>query len=448
MRITVFIACILAFFATVFFAGCNQAADTIIVHPKEINDFLLNPGRGFTSTGSRFNSSIDSQQHPLTGVYQQRYYWDVLEPEEGKVNFELLDRDLQKAVANGQLFNPRVMCQNEDMVLPAWVIKAGVKSPYYDHPVFVEKQINLVKKIAQRYDGNPGICFVDIGSIGQWGEWHIDPLAKDPGKILFPTQANAQKIIDAYVDNFKKTPLVALMSFEQPFGTGYAVAKGAGWRADCWGDMDSLGWNHMKGVYPQAIAASHADSAWKKAPVALETCWTMEEWFKRGWDLDYILTRALDWHVSSVNNGTEAIPVEWRQKVNEFEKKLGYRFAIKEISYPAEWQQGRPFAINMQWENKGVAPVYLPYEVAFRLVSVSDTVQKNIIRSGIDARKWQPGSSAVNFTDTLGGNNFKGTCKLQIGLLQPGNHQPAIQLAIEGRTSDGWYDVGKINIVN
>ncbi len=439
----------LAFFITgALFSSCNSAGKNVVVKPVEIDSTLINPGRGFTSTGNTFNEDIKNRLHPLCGVNQQRYYWDQLEPEEGKINFGLIDSAIARSVRNGQQLNFRVMCQNVEMTVPKWALDAGVKSPFYDNPVFLEKQINLIKALGARYDGHPGVCFVDIGTVGQWGEWHVSSSEIDPKKIVYPTDESVKKIIDAYFSSFRKTPLVALISLKKKYGFQYATSNGAGWRADCWGDMDSLGWNHMKGVYPQAIDSAHAHDSWKNGPIAFETCWTMSEWYKRGWDLDYILNKALEWHATEVNNGSEAVPDEWYPKVKEFEKKLGYRLVLNELTYPEEVKKGESINCAMKWQNKGVAPVYNQYQLALQLVSKKDPTKRFAVATDADLRKILPGNMDVASTVAIPAQAEAGEYDLELGVVTPGTNKPAIQLAIANKTAEGWYKMGAIKITD
>jgi uncharacterized protein DUF4832 len=438
---------LLMFGAASLLTSCEPAAKDIVIKPVEIDSTLLNPGRGFTSTGRTFNDNLGNRLHPACGISQQRFYWEQLEPEEGKLNYALIDSVIQRCVSNGQQLNFRVMCQDVDMHLPKWALDAGVKSPFYDNPVFLEKQENLIKALAARYDGHPAVCFVDIGTVGQWGEWHVDPDAKDPNKIRFPNDTSVQRIVNAYLASFTKTPLVALISLEkQRNGFKYATGKGTGWRADCWGDMDSLGWNHMKGVYPQAIANAGATDAWKNGPVAFETCWTMNEWYKRGWDLDYILNKALEWHATGVNNGSESIPEAWYPKVKEFEKKLGYRFVLNQLTYSSEVKKGEDVKWTTRWNNKGVAPVYNSYRVAFRFVSKTNPEHQAVVATNSDMKKLLPGASDLQSTVSIPAGLQPGEYDLQLGIVPPGLEKPAIQLAIAGKTTDGWYQMGKIKV--
>jgi hypothetical protein len=39
-----------------------------------------------------------------------------------------------------------------------------------------------------------------------------------------------------------------------------------------------------------------------------------------------------------------------------------------------------------------------------------------------------------------------GDYDLQIGLIDPLDHKPVINLAIEGKDKDGWYTLGKVKV--
>jgi len=50
----------------------------------------------------------------------------------------------------------------------------------------------------------------------------------------------------------------------------YAAERGAGWRADCLGDMGGFSktWCHMCDAYPKLIPEAGVGDLWKTAPVA------------------------------------------------------------------------------------------------------------------------------------------------------------------------------------
>ncbi|MEA1996282.1 MAG: DUF4832 domain-containing protein, partial [Gemmatimonadota bacterium] len=340
----------------------------------------------------------------------------------------------------------RVMCQNGTMKLPQWLIVAGAKGgptsdgsswqPDYNNAVFLEKHEQLIKALAERYDGHPYVDHVDIGSVGRWGEWHTSEM---------PTLVNRQKIVDLYLDNFKKTPLIMLIGGDESLA--YAIKNGAGWRADCWGDMGgfSANWNHMDDSYQQSLDAAEANDAWKTGPVIFETCWTMKYWYERRWDIDHILSEALRWHVTGCNNSSEDIPEEWWDKVVEFEKKMGYRFVLKRLEHPSGVKAGDSLALHMVWENKGVAPIYLQHPLAIEFRPVQGDSSR-VAETGVDITRWLPGEQDVEATVAVPEDLPPGDYELGIAMLDPHSLEPAIKFAIQGVSSDGWYRLSRVNI--
>lgn len=433
LKISLFVTILIAF------ESCAPKQETIVVNPVETDITLLNPGRGFTTTGGRMNESIGERLHPMSGVHQMRWNWDFIEPEEGEINFSLIDSLLEQSAKNEEQLNFRIMCQDVEMKIPEWAIKAGIKGPdYYNDPVFLEKQGNLIKALGKRYDGHPNLVFMDIGTVGQWGEWH----SEEKPEIKMPSMENAKKIVDMYLNSFKKTPLVMLIN---GVSLEYAIENGAGWRADCWGDYGDE-WKHMEVRYPTIFKKTkNSMEAWKNGPIALETCWTIDYWFDQGWDIDKTLAKSLEWHTTSVNNGTYTIPEKWWDKIVEFEKKLGYRFALNQLTYPSSIKAGKELLFTMEWENKGVAPIYRAYPLAFKLVS-RNTNESWLIITNEDISKWMPGVSILDASIILSESMESGEYELQIGIIEEQTEQPVIKLAIEGINAEGWYPMGNLNI--
>lgn len=431
------------------FASCTSG-NYFVVEPARIEDTLLNPGRGFATTHI-FNNSLGDRLHPRCTVAQFRWYWSELEPEEGNINFKMIDSLLAVARENGQKINFRVMCQNGRQGVPQWVRDAGARGasyandpnnwqPFYDDPVFLEKHSRFIAALAERYDGHPDVDCVDIGTVGRWGEWHTGGTGME-----MPDDSTRKRLVDIYLDNFRRTPLIMLIG--GGFGLKYALEHGAGWRADCLGDMGGFNdnWNHMENMYPQALAESGAGEVWKRAPVVFETCWTMQYWYDKGWDLDHILSSALDWHVSILNNGTESIPEAWWPQVREFEKRMGYRFRLVRLKHPATARAGGAMLYEMEWENEGVAPCYLNHPLTFQLRN-TETEATWEVRTGLNITAWLPGLSPVQSSLILPEDIPDGEYELGVAMLDPYSGKPGIRFANEGLDEDGWYRFSLIRI--
>lgn len=434
--------------AILFLAGC-AGVKMITVRPKESNETLINPGRGFASS-FRFNDEMQGVLHPHCTVAQFSFYWDELEPVDGEINFGFLDSLLSRARINGQKLNFRVMCQNGRVGVPQWLRDEGLKGhpypdgsgwqPEYDDPLFLEKHSRLIRSLAERYDGHPDIDCIDIASLGRWGEWHT----WETGDTM-PSKVLQQKITDLYLESFRTTPLVMQIGGGEMLAR--AVKGGAGWRADCFGDMgeDSAQWSHMRSFYQQALDAADASLAWKNGPVVFESCWTMQHWYDKGWDIDYILSEALRWHGSVWSNKSEAIPEQWWPKIVEFEKKMGYRFTVRQFVYPSRSGPGDDFTCRLEIENTGVAPCYHNFPPTLKLES-SKNGYAVCLRSETDIKSWMPGLSEVEIRLAIPGNILNGSYVLSLALLDTLTGNPAIHLANEGIDDHGWLNLGQIEI--
>jgi len=438
--------------------GCSRP-ETVVMEPRETDQVLVNPGMGFTTFYS-FNGDSINAGCPQCSIAYFRWYWDDLEPEDGEIDFAMIDSLIAVAGERGQKIAFRVMCQNghetadkrenDYTEVPGWLRRLGVKGflypdgrhwqPDYDDPVFLERHLRLIRALGSRYDGRPEVDHVDIGSVGHWGEWHstVGPL---------PTVEHMKLIVDTYLESFRHTPLV--MNID---GTGvleYAVANGTGWRADCLGDMRATSpgrnWDHMSVAYPNSIRDYNLGDAWKRAPVVFETCWNMLHWEEEGWDVDWIFDKALQWHISVLNNKSFPVPENWRPKVDQLQKRMGYRFVLARLSHPDRASAGLSLRLDLDWINRGVAPCYRKYVLAIGLQK-EPAGEMRILETDLDVTRWLPGVHKLWPEVTLPADLPPGKYGLLLALLDPQNRTPAVRLAIEGRRDDGWYAVSRIRI--
>jgi hypothetical protein len=137
------------------------------------------------------------------------------------------------------------------------------------------------------------------------------------------------------------------------------------------------------------------------------------------------------------------VPDEWWPAVNRWLNRMGYRFVLRKLTYPSAVKPGGSLAFTSWWENKGVAPCYRPFRLAFRLAARQGN---RILLTGADLPSWLPGDNLYDHTVEIPADTPPGSYDLQIGILDPRFDEPAIQLAIEDRRADGWYDLGKITV--
>lgn len=454
-------------------ASCLAAEiDTVIVRPTESKEVLVNPGIGFTTfqrfngdslnKGTRwtegfpieyqpFQGNLTVPGQPMTSVAYFRVYWRFLEPEKGKYRWDLIDNALRTAHDRGQTLMLRVAPYGTDKKtdVPDWYrSEAGDETGKLplskwltdpEHPRYLKYFGTFLRKFGERYDANPGVELVDISIVGSWGE--------SAGTELLRTETR-DALLACYFETFRRTPLVMQMEDHDAYAKQFAVGP----RFDCLGDMgngfgpnwgDFPGWSHMLDYYPRTLVQSGMQDKWQKAPVSLEACGVMLTWKNNSFNLDYILDQALKWHISTFNNKSSAVPPEWRPKVDEWLKKVGYRFVLRSFSYPKVVSPGGKLGFLSWWENKGVAPIYRRFPLALRLTGSGAT---QVFRTAADIREWLPGDVVYEDGVFLPFDLKPGEYDLALAILDPQTGQPKVKLAIEGRAPDGWYPMGKLQV--
>ncbi len=460
-------ACKLSLVLLSIWTCVSPAQETVVVRPREIDDVLTNPGIGFMTfqrfNGDRLNQgqrwtegypidyqafdrSLTNVGYPDTSLAYFRVYWKFIEPVQGRYRWDLLDKALETAGVRRQTLLLRIAPYGTgpDNDVPDWyreMVGAEANLPEAkwrtdpEDPRYVQHFGGMIRALGARYDGHPLLESVDLSIVGAWGE--------GAGSDRL-TQKTREALVDSYLESFRRTHLIMLLTDEKTNRYGLSQ-RHVGWRVDCLGDMGGFSptWSHMLDYYPQAIINFGMQDAWKTAPVSLEVCWVMQTWKEKGWDVDYIIDESLKWHISSFNAKSSPVPDEWWPAVNRWLNRMGYRFVLRKLTYSSALKPGSSLAFTSWWENKGVAPCYRPFRLAFRLAGPQ---HKGILVTDADLQSWLPGDNLYDHTLKIPPDTPPGSYDFQIGILDPRLDEPAVQLAIEGRRPDGWYDLGRIAV--
>jgi hypothetical protein len=441
------------------------------VRPRESFDYLPNPHRG-TTTFQRFNGDelypglswddsvgplefkpfdgrLENPRYPNTTLSYCRWLWSVIEPQKGKIRWDVIDGALEAARVRGQTLQLRIQPYIGNDT-PEWYWAAGgkvdAKQPGetkhidHNHPLYLKHWGDLIRAFGKRYDGHPALESFDIAYGGPCGEVGGNS-----------TPATSRKLVDIYLKSFKKSTLVSMLG---TFGCKYASKfERVGWRADCYGDMraegkghvpDGLCWNHMYDAYPKEIIQDGVQDRWKTAPVTFETCWTVGYWANQGWDVDWILEQGLKNHVSIFMPKSSFIPDEWREKIDAWDRRLGYRFVLRQMNLPLEVKPKQRCKVFAWIENVGVAPIYRDYQFALRFKQ-GDKAEIVPIKS--DIRQWMPGDTIIDDSFTVPATLKHGEAAVEIGIIERKSKLPRVLFANTGRQGDGWLALTRMDIL-
>jgi hypothetical protein len=445
-----------------------------VVHPKDTGSALVNPGMGWVfhhydndivRYGSRLDPSDTVDEFPGVGVIYLRLAWAFIEPQEGRYDWSVVDIPAQRWIAKGKKIAFRFTCfespgnNNPPNATPEWVFKAGAKSfpvrgrggsavaryePDYDDPIFLEKLDNFYAAAAARYDGDPHVAWIDIGTIGIWGEG-------DPNPDRNVTAATVRKHIDLHVKHFKRT-LIAYNDNLTFRGKGletfaYAKEKGLTLRDDsilCRPGQEAFYTHYYAGAF------------WPRLPVILESEHYGLSMQRGDWGdgTDYL--RALEAaHGSYVS--VHWWPREFLEKnrplIDKITLRMGYRLQLLEASLPEEVPAAGALKVSHRWRNNGVAPCLPGGFVAYTLKDEKDGIAGVFVDEGFDVR-----TLAVGPADQADTTTRDLTFQLpHASILKPGAYRifvsvgsrigtPAIALPLPGDDGQKRYPIAAIRV--
>lgn len=439
---------------------------------------LVNPSMGWTmhfysnvpaNYGSQLEPSDILEDFPGLSTVYLRLPWAYLEQEEGKFNWAILDTPAQRWIAKGKRIAFRFTTSENWMkyATPEWVKNAGAKGTFYefnrgrvpmsqtwdpifDDPIYLEKLNAFLAAAAKRYDENPNVAFIDVGTYGMWGEGHTFMSSQQDNIAL-------QKLhIDLHQKHFKKTLLCISDDFAGhdipgknfPI-TDYALSRGVTLRDDSiLVQPPPRSWYH----------AEMAQSFWPTLPVILEHEHYAGSKGRQAWSGELLLKSVEDYHASfmSIHGQPREILNENRETIDKINLRMGYRIQPMEVSWPKSVKIGTPqvFKVEWTWSNKGVAPCYPGGYPCLTIKDEKGGIVSVLSDESLDMRCLKVGAPGVNPIT-------KWESAFTIGLVapttKPGNYDlfisvgsrdgtPQIALPLDGHDGQRRYRLGKITL--
>ena len=373
------------------------------VFPSDSGVPLENPGMGWvfhhydnsiTSYGAPLGDSYNGSEFPGLTVCYLRLSWGYVEPVEGEFSWSILDTPIQRYVAAGKKFAFRFTTfesHNPIRATPERVEDAGAKGqfvtvhkqrgwePDYDDPIYLAKLENFLHAVGKRYGGNPNLAFVDVGTLGVWGEGH--PIARRYGL------STLRRHIDLHQKAFANTLIVGNDDWNtwfneegEPSAMKMARSMGLAFRDD-----SLCIYEDPKRAYSAHLAQPFAVDT----PVILEMGHYGLVKRKNTWNGGKGYLQAVgDYKASYVS--VHANPILFLKEnsdiVDQINMTLGYRLNLEKAAWPATVKLSEGLTITSQWRNVGVAPCLPGGHVGWSLFDSSNALAAVLVDSNQNMR--------------------------------------------------------------
>lgn len=446
------------------------AVDALIKQPLRANTFypieyhgtMNNPLKGWApdSLGGPYK-----QPHRLV---RTQMLWSEIEPVRGQYDWETFERrnkfEYWDSLGVSYIIRFRMDVPSKritnHMEIPQWLyemidgdgtlydnthIGTGF-SPNYENPILIAEHERLIQAIGERYNNDPRVAFVQLGSIGHWGEWHTWP----EGSGVFPVENVANQYMKHYVDHLDQK----LLGIRRPLA--YARENNFGFFNDRIGyaptTEDWLFWIHHgmdyndwynKQVYPGAAVPDFWQTAYSAGEFGSGNAllWLTDETVVE--TLRQVRLSHTSWIGPCSPAGLGDIPE--MTNLDALLKTIGYRYVIESVTHEKQAVRGQTLDIELVWHNKGVAPMYFAWPLKLGLVDLAGNLSLEVT-ADVDIRTWLPGRSSVASTLELPPDLPVGTYTLVASIHDPVTDNPGLDLAILGRRSDGRYNLSQVEI--
>lgn len=208
---------------------------------KPFDGPLSNPHKGFTvPTGGAWTfvpefeygpyGSLNNKAWDLVSYGSGYQQWYKLNPAKGVYDWTELEKLLNALAEHNMTYALRVLPYTPSFIksdfppqeeydwTPPFVYEMGAKkiqidlrgtefhayAPVWDDPIYLQAAKDFAKALAEKYDGDPRIEYIDVRTFGEWGEWHTSHIL---GSVM-PADSVLKDMLDYYASVFKKTQLV------------------------------------------------------------------------------------------------------------------------------------------------------------------------------------------------------------------------------------------------
>ena len=372
--------------------------------------------------------------------------WKELEPQKGKYNFEAIEKanQFERWRKEGKHLVLRFVLdlpgQDRHQDIPDWLYQA-IKgagdwyhtdygqgfSPDYSQEALITAHDKAVAAMGQRWGQDGFVSFIELGSVGHWGEWHVN---YEKGLKRLPSEDILERYVVPWRTAFPKTQILMRRPFKwgQTYQLGlYNDMVGEEINTSQW-----LEWIQAGGVYDQTQNKSllAMPQAWKTLAIGGEmtSAHSMEDLM--GSRLQEVLKHVKASHMTFI--GPKAPKADLGQAAyKQILSQLGYQIYVSQAQLA---QKGQEQTMTLTFENKGAAPFYYDWPLYLYLQDGQGKELKKIevplTLSQLVPGRQETVSVALNLSSQE--SSQAGHYQYSLGIVDPMTGKDALRLAMPG----------------
>jgi len=362
----------------------------------------------------RLTGNEDYKEFPGLNHLYLRIDWSDIQPQPDEFDWSEVDRVMDEWSKKGYRFSFRMCCsetnETQCFATPEWLYKMGCKGtfipptkeenptwwttkfgddsievfnrivgdtyhrywePDYSDPLFLKYLDIFLEKFAEKYDNDPRVEFVDLGTYGNWGEGHVCFGTRKSASIeTLKTHAylHAKHFKNKFIimnDDFI-THLYDCTEEDKKELYDFCKSLGMGIRDD-----SIIAGDYIHRPYHTIEAPEMFDDLHIQAPVDLELghYWS----YNRDNAKDGLVIMEAARRAHATYAGFHTYPEDYLKDnyyvVEYLANRLGYWYTLHSVSANSEAYTCCPMLLETEWENMGFAPAYTPFELEIRLKS-------------------------------------------------------------------------------
>ncbi|MBS5431544.1 MAG: DUF4832 domain-containing protein [Lachnospiraceae bacterium] len=376
--------------------------------------------------------------------------WEMWEPSPGEYDIEALEDyfHISRWKRQGKHAVLRFLCDvpgdEEHMDIPEWLYEQTGDgtfydteygkgySPNYENEYLLERHQMAMEALAEYCNKDDFVAYVELGSLGHWGEWHTNT---EEGVPPLPDAEICWDYVLDYSDNFHNARMLMRRNFIM------AAEGGMGLYNDMTGhESDTeewLGWIENGGSFETSgtpLEYQTMGSFWQNAPCGGEftSRYPMEELLEERLDATMDMVRKT--HMTFIGPKCPEGSLKDSEAAQALEQELGYRYYISELSTRYSFGQGQ-LEVEMTWQNGGLAPLYWDWPVTMYVYDKSGEL-KYWETVELELSKLYPGREIETVTHIPFTEEFRDGFQIGIGITDP-DEEEHLELAMDGTIEDG-----------